>query len=571
MHKVERALGIENLYAAENGQLVNHLIQALKAESLYKHDVEYIVQDGEVKIVDEFTGRIMEGRRWSEGLHQAVEAKEGVRIEAENVTVATITIQNYFRLYEKLAGMTGTAYTEANEFHEIYKLDVIPIPTQPADGPQGRERLHLQDQGREVPGGHRGHRGAPRDGPARPRRHDLGRGLRVPGRARCRRRGIPHNVLNAKNHEHEAADHRRRPASAARSRSPPTWPAAASTSSSATGIRELGGLYIVGTERHESRRIDNQLRGRSGRQGDPGETRFFLSAEDDLVRLFAGDRIYTILDKLGPGEGEPIEHGMLTKRIEGAQKRVEEQNFDIRKNVLKYDDVLNKQRTVIYDERREVLEGADLDETVLEWIDEVVERAVEAHTESPYAEEWDLDGMFVELHSIYPVSFTAADLGDLGAGEVDREDLIDRVVADARRHYEQKDVLLEERFTGWIAGALPGGAGAEARPVAAGPAVRRAADPDRAGRTAVVRGARPRRRRRRGSSSWPASRAIPPSSSARSSATCCSSTSTGTGASTSTRWTTCARASTCAAWPRRTRWSSTASRATRCSSRCATR
>ncbi len=257
-------------------------------------------------------------------------------------------------------------------------------------------------------------------------------------------------MLNAKNHEHEAQIIQE-----AGQRSAVTiatnMAGRGVDIKLGEGIRELGGLYIVGTERHESRRIDNQLRGRSGRQGDPGETRFFLSAEDDLVRLFAGDRIYTILDKLGPGEGEPIEHGMLTKRIEGAQKRVEEQNFDIRKNVLKYDDVLNKQRTVIYEERREVLEGADLDETVLEWIDEVVERAVEAHTETQYAEEWDLDGMFVELHSIYPVSFTAADLGDLSLGEVDREDLIDRVVADARRHYEQKDVLLEERFTGWIA------------------------------------------------------------------------------------------------------------------------
>jgi preprotein translocase subunit SecA len=435
VHKVERALKIENLYAPENGQLVNHLVQALKAESLYKRDVEYVVQDGEVKIVDEFTGRIMEGRRWSEGLHQAVEAKEGVKIEAENITVATITIQNYFRLYEKLAGMTGTALTEANEFHEIYKLGVTPIPT--------NQPMIRMDQNDFIYKTRDEKFNAVANDIAE--RHANGQPVLVGTISvevseylsnLLERRGIKHNVLNAKQHEREAEIIKDAGQIGA---------VTIATNMAGRGVdikladhvRELGGLYILGTERHESRRIDNQLRGRSGRQGDPGESRFFLSAEDDLVRLFAGDRIYSILDKLGPGEGEPIEHKMLTKRIEGAQKKVEEQNFEIRKNVLKYDDVLNHQRGVVYAERREVLEGSDMREQVLEWIDEVLEGVVEIHTESQFPEEWDLDEMFTGLHSIYPVSFTAADLGP--RAELDREELIDRVLADARGQYEAKE------------------------------------------------------------------------------------------------------------------------------------
>ena len=416
-------------------------MQALKAESLYKRDVEYVVLDGEVKIIDEFTGRIMEGRRWSEGLHQAVEAKEGVKIEAENVTVATITIQNYFRLYEKLAGMTGTALTEANEFHEIYKLGVVPIPTN-----QPMQRLDKNDLIYKT-----------RDEKFHAvvadiaERHEKGQPVLVGTisvevseylSGLLEKAKIPHNVLNAKQHEREAeiivdAGH--------------IGAVTIATNMAGRGVdiklqegvRELGGLYILGTERHESRRIDNQLRGRSGRQGDPGESRFFLSAEDDLVRLFAGDRIYTILDKLGPGEGEPIEHKMLTKRIEGAQKKVEEQNFEIRKNVLKYDDVLNHQRGIIYAERRAVLEGSDMREEVLEWVDEVLEGAVVAHTDSQFPEEWDLDAMFAGLAAIYPVSFGVADLGP--RADIEREELIDRVLADARRQYEAKEKLYAER------------------------------------------------------------------------------------------------------------------------------
>jgi preprotein translocase subunit SecA len=435
VHKVERALKIENLYAPENGQLVNHLVQALKAESLYKRDVEYVVQEGEVKIVDEFTGRIMEGRRWSEGLHQAVEAKEGVKIEAENITVATITIQNYFRLYDKLAGMTGTALTEANEFHEIYKLGVTPIPT--------NQPMIRMDQNDFIYKTRDEKFNAVADDIAE--RHANGQPVLVGTISvevseylsnLLERRGIKHNVLNAKQHEREAEIIKDAGQIGA---------VTIATNMAGRGVdikladdvRELGGLYILGTERHESRRIDNQLRGRSGRQGDPGESRFFLSAEDDLVRLFAGDRIYSILDKLGPGEGEPIEHKMLTKRIEGAQKKVEEQNFEIRNNVLKYDDVLNHQRGVVYAERREVLEGSDMREQVLEWIDEVLEGVVEIHTDSQFPEEWDLDEMFTGLHSIYPVSFTPDELGP--RAELDREELIDRVLADARGQYEAKE------------------------------------------------------------------------------------------------------------------------------------
>jgi len=435
VHKVEQALGLENLYAPQNGQLVNHLIQSLKAEALYKRDVEYVVQDDEVKIVDEFTGRIMEGRRWSEGLHQAVEAKEGVKIEAENITVATITIQNYFRLYSKLAGMTGTAITEANEFHEIYKLGVVPIPTNVQVGRSDRNDLIFANKEAKF-------RAVVRD---IEERHKTGQPVLVGTISvevsealgkQLERHGVPHAVLNAKNHAREAEIILN--AGQAGSVTIATNMAGRGVDIKlGEGVVDVGGLYVLGTERHESRRIDNQLRGRSGRQGDPGESRFYLSAEDEVVRLFAGDRIKTILEKLGPGEDEPIEHKMLTKRIEGAQKRVEEYHFDIRKNVLKYDDVLNMQRQVIYDERRAVLAGEDMREEVLEWIDEVVQAIVEDHTDIAFAEEWDLDAMFTGLNAIFPVSFARDDLGP--ADEIDREALIDRVCADARGMYEAKE------------------------------------------------------------------------------------------------------------------------------------
>src|SRR4051794_4420977 len=446
IEKIERALALDNLYDPRNVQLVNHLNQALKAQSLYLRDVDYVVQDGEVKIVDEFTGRIMEGRRWSEGLHQAVEAKEGVRIQEENVTLATITLQNYFRLYEKLAGMTGTAKTEEKEFVEIYDLHVVEIPTNVKVARNDFNDFIFKTKEAKF-------NAVIND---LVERHESGQPVLVGTIAvetseylseLLERRGVTHAVLNAKQHEREAEIIKDAGQVGA---------VTIATNMAGRGVdikiddtvRGLGGLYVLGTERHESRRIDNQLRGRSGRQGDPGETRFFLSAEDDLVRLFAGDRIYTILDKLGPGEGEPIEHKMLTKRIEGAQKKVEERNFEIRKNVLKYDDVLNKQREVIYAERRRVLEGEDLHESVLEWIDDVLQETVESHTEAAYAEEWDIEGLFTGLHAIYQPSFTREDLGP--TEELDREDLIDRVLADARRQYEAKEAHLDEQFAAWL-------------------------------------------------------------------------------------------------------------------------
>src|SRR2546430_1463109 len=335
---VERAVRIENLYDPRNSQLVNHLIQGLKAESLYKRDVDYVIQDGEVKIVDEFTGRIMEGRRWSEGLHQAIEAKEGVKIQEENVTLATITLQNYFRLYEKLAGMTGTAKA----------------------GQKGAVTIATNMAGRGV---------------------DIKLG---------------------------------------------------------EGVVEAGGLYVLATERHEARRIDNQLRGRSGRQGDPGESRFYLSGEDDLVRLFAGDRIKRIMERFKIPDDQPMEAKILSSQIEGAQKKVEEQNFVARKNVLKYDDVMNSQRMVIYEQRRAVLEGQDMSDQVREWIDEVVSRTVSEFTQEDYAEEWDLEGLVKQMAALYDTEVTVDELRE-DMGEVTRESLVEEFQEDARDSYAAKE------------------------------------------------------------------------------------------------------------------------------------
>ena len=437
VHKVEKALGVENLYAPGNGQLVNHLIQSLRAESHYKRDVDYVVQNGEVKIVDEFTGRIMEGRRWSEGLHQAIEAKEGVKIEAENITVATVTIQNYFRMYERLAGMTGTAATEANEFGEIYSLEVVSIPTNVPMVRKDQNDVVFKTKGEKFD--------AVVDDIAD--RHTAGQPVLVGTISieisemlseQLVGRGVPHNVLNAKQHEREAMiiqDAGQKGAVTIAT----NMAGRGVDIKLGDGVPEAGGLYVLGTERHESRRIDNQLRGRSGRQGDPGETRFYLSAEDDVVRLFAGDRIYKILDRLKVPEGEPIEHSMLTNRIEGAQRRVEEHNFEIRKNVIKYDDVLNIQRGVVYEQRHRVLNGEDISDLIREWIDETVWSIVEAHTMEGFSEEWDFDGMMVGLRGVYPVSFTLDELGDRES--IVKEELLDRVAADAQAQYEAKEAI----------------------------------------------------------------------------------------------------------------------------------
>ena len=437
--KAERFMGIDHLYRAENGHLVNHLIQSLKAESLYKRDDDYAVIDGEVKIIDEFTGRILEGRRWSEGLHQAVEAKEGVRVQEENQTLATITLQNYFRMYDKLAGMTGTAMTEATEFMKIYELPVVQVPTnRPMVRGDRNDQVYKTKDGKwtavvnEIE-----------------ERHQHGQPVLVGTISvevsellsqQLTRRGIKHTVLNAKPEYAE-----REGETIAEAGAPGAVTIATNMAGRGVDIKlggnsehlarlevaklglkpgdpdydehyekvlptidervealraevlEAGGLFILGTERHESRRIDNQLRGRSGRQGDPGESRFFLSAQDDLVRLFAGERIYKILDRLGStddeGNEEPIEAGMLSKQIEKAQKKVEEQHFLMRKHTLEYDDVLNQQREVIYTYRDEILEGRDMSEAAREEVTSLIERLVEEYTAGDFVEDWDVEGL----------------------------------------------------------------------------------------------------------------------------------------------------------------------------------
>jgi preprotein translocase subunit SecA len=439
IEKVERALKIENLYDPRNAQLVNHLIQALKAQSLYQRDVDYVIQDGEVKIVDEFTGRIMEGRRWSEGLHQAVEAKEGARIQEEHVTLATITLQNYFRLYEKLAGMTGTAKTEEKEFVEIYDLHVVEVPTNvPVVRADENDFIFKTKDAKfnavieDIK-----------------ERYEAGQPVLVGTIAvetseylsqMLTRAGVPHNVLNAKQHEREAQI-------IIDAGEPGAVTIATNMAGRGVdiklgeGVREAGGLYVLGTERHEARRIDNQLRGRSGRQGDPGETRFYMSGQDDLVRLFAGDRIFNIMERFKLPDDQPMEAKILSNQIEGAQKKVEEQNFVARKNVLKYDDVMNVQRHVIYRQRREVLEGKDMSENVLEWVDEVIERAVDAHTEAQYAEEWDLDALASAMHELYGSDMTAEEIRD--EVELDRDALVEEFQEDARDAYRDKEAEIE--------------------------------------------------------------------------------------------------------------------------------
>jgi len=436
IEKVERALGIDNLYDPRNVQLVNHLIQALKAQSLYQRDVDYVVQDGEVKIVDEFTGRIMEGRRWSEGLHQAVEAKEGVRIQEENQTLATITLQNYFRLYEKLGGMTGTAKTEEKEFTEIYDLRVVEIPTnRPVARVDQNDFIFKTKEAKFK---------AVIDDIEE--RHKTGQPILVGTIAveaseylseLMKRRGIKHNVLNAKEHERESEiikDAGQRGAVTIAT----NMAGRGVDIKLGEGVRELGGLYVLATERHEARRIDNQLRGRSGRQGDPGETRFYLSAQDDLVRLFAGDRIHGIMERFKLPEDQPMEAAILSRQIENAQKKVEEQNFVARKNVLKYDDVMNTQRQVIYEQRRRVLEGDDLSDDVKGWIEEVVETNVLNSTaESDLAEDWDLEGLVQQMHQLYGTDITVEELVE----EVDltRQALVEEFVEDALEVYEEKE------------------------------------------------------------------------------------------------------------------------------------
>jgi preprotein translocase subunit SecA len=487
--KAERFLNIDHLYRAENGHLVNHLQQALKAESLYKRDVDYAVIDGEVKIIDEFTGRILEGRRWSEGLHQAVEAKEGVRVQEENQTLATITLQNYFRMYDKLAGMTGTALTEATEFMKIYELPVVQIPTnRPMIRDDRNDQVYKTKDGkwtavlREIQ-----------------TRHEAGQPVLVGTisvevsellSGQLKRKGIPHTILNAKpefaQREGETIAEAGAPGAVtiatnmagrgvdiklggnpehltqmelAKLGLQPGMPdyeehykqVLPSVERRVEALREevleAGGLLIIGTERHESRRIDNQLRGRSGRQGDPGESRFFLSAQDDLVRLFAGDRIYKILDRLGTedeeGNEEPIEAKMLTSQIEKAQRKVEEQHYLQRKHTLEYDDVLNQQRDVIYKYRDDVLEGRDMSDVAREQVVLLLQRLVEEYTAGDFIEDWDIDGLLRRVMEIFQPSAEVLDVDPL---RVDREDLTLRLQEEALVEYDRREAQLGEEL-----------------------------------------------------------------------------------------------------------------------------
>ncbi|MEW6719439.1 MAG: preprotein translocase subunit SecA [Thermodesulfobacteriota bacterium] len=390
--KLERLLTVDNLYEPRNIEILHHVNQALKAHVLFHRDVDYMVKDGEVVIVDEFTGRLMPGRRWSDGLHQAVEAKEGVKIENENQTLATITFQNYFRMFEKLAGMTGTADTEAAEFQQIYKLGVTIIPT---NQPMIREDLSDQIYRTEKEKFHAVFeevKALHEDGrPVLVGTVSIEKSERVSGL--LTRHGIPHNVLNAKHHEKEAQI-------IAEAGQPGKVTIATNMAGRGVdiklgeGVVGKGGLHIIGTERHESRRVDNQLRGRAGRQGDPGSSRFFLSLEDDLLRIFGSDRISPIMEKLGMEEGEPIEHPLINKAVENAQKKVEAHNFDIRKHLLEYDDVMNKQRQVIYELRREVLGSDDLRGMVAEFTEETAGALAGTYSdEKTRPEEWDYEGL----------------------------------------------------------------------------------------------------------------------------------------------------------------------------------
>jgi len=484
VEKVEDWLGIENLYDPVNTPLVGYLNNALKAKELFKRDKDYVVMNGEILIVDEFTGRILHGRRYNEGMHQAIEAKESVQIKEENQTLATITLQNYFRLYGKLAGMTGTAMTEANEFHQIYKLGVVPIPTnRPMIRVDVSDVIYRTAQAKftacvgDIT-----------------ERHEKGQPVLVGTTSvakseilsqMLKRSGIPHEVLNAKHHEREAAIIAQAGRLGAvtvatnmagrgtdimlggnpefmadlelhqRGLSPletpedyeAAWPEALEKARRAVAeeheqVVAADGLYVLGTERHESRRIDNQLRGRSGRQGDPGESRFYLSLEDDLMRMFNSARVESIMSTLKLAEDVPIESKIVTNAIRSAQHQVEQQNFEIRKDVLKYDEVLNRQRKVIYGERREVLEGADLHEQVRKMIDEVIEGYVVGATSEGFPEDWDLDKLWQAFRQLYPVGIDQDSLVEEAGGEragLTAEFITEQIKRDAQEAYDRRE------------------------------------------------------------------------------------------------------------------------------------
>ncbi|WP_273732671.1 preprotein translocase subunit SecA [Mycolicibacterium septicum] len=487
---VEDQLGIENLYEAANSPLVSYLNNAIKAKELFQRDKDYIVRDGEVLIVDEFTGRVLLGRRYNEGMHQAIEAKEHVEIKAENQTLATITLQNYFRLYNKLSGMTGTAETEAAELHEIYKLGVVPIPTnRPMVRQDQSDLIYKTEEAKYI---------AVVDDVSE--RYEKGQPVLI-GTTSVERseylsrqftkRKIPHNVLNAKYHEQEAniiaeagrlgaitvatnmagrgtdivlggnadflADKRLREKGLDPVETPEEYEAAwddtlttikDEAGKEAEKVVDAGGLYVLGTERHESRRIDNQLRGRSGRQGDPGESRFYLSLGDELMRRFNGATLESLLTRLNLPDDVPIEAKMVTRAIKSAQTQVEQQNFEVRKNVLKYDEVMNQQRKVIYKERRMLLEGENLQEQAHDMLVDVITAYVDGATAEGYAEDWDLAKLWEALKTLYPVGIDHHDLVDTDAvgepGELTREELLEALIADADRAYAEREKQLEE-------------------------------------------------------------------------------------------------------------------------------
>ena len=474
IEKVERALNIDNLYDQVSSNLVHQMSAALKAKELYRRDRDYVVQNGEVRIVDEFTGRILDGRRWSEGLHQAVEAKEGVSIKAENQTLATITLQNYFRLYNKLAGMTGTATTEAAEFGNTYGLDVVPVPTHRPVKRQDHADLIYKTENSKIEAvvddiEERRATGQP----------ILVGTVSVENSEKISRaldqRGISHNVLNAKEHNREAEIVTQagrlgavtvatnmagrgvdillggNPEGLARQDlfrdgMDPDDPANAahlearvahhepSCTTEGQRVKDVGGLYVLGTERHESRRIDNQLRGRSGRQGDPGESRFYLSLEDDLMRLFATGAMNWVMDRALPDD-TPIEANMVTKAIERAQNTVEQKNAEVRKNVLKYDEVMNEQRKVIYARRSQILNGEDLREESLEYIESAVAQIVDQFCGDEDRLEWDLEAIHAETNSYWPTELTVDGMRQLNDVTTLEQDMVD----DAVRHFEKRE------------------------------------------------------------------------------------------------------------------------------------
>ncbi|NEE02466.1 preprotein translocase subunit SecA [Phytoactinopolyspora halotolerans] len=486
IERVEDWLGIENLYESANTPLIQYLNNAIKAKELYRRDKEYVVVDGSVLIVDEHTGRVLGGRRYNEGMHQAIEAKEGVEIKQENQTLASVTLQNYFRLYDKLAGMTGTAMTEASEFDKIYGLGVVPIPpNRPLARMDRDDQIYRTEEAKNS---------AVVEDIAE--RHKKGQPVLVGTTSvekserlsqLLRKRGIPHEVLNAKQHDREAAiiaqagrrgavtvatnmagrgtdimlggNHEFMAAAELKQRgldpveNPEEYAAAepaalekyeAQVASEREEVRELGGLYVLGTERHESRRIDNQLRGRSGRQGDPGESRFYLSLQDDLMRLFKADWVEMIMRTLNQPDDVPIEHKRVSNAVKGAQAQREAQSFEMRKDVLKYDDVLNNQRKVIYDERRRVLGGEDLHGQVLSMIDDAVSGYVHGATSGGYPETWDLDELWTALRSLYPVSVEPEEVVEQAGGRerLSAGLLAEKLTEDARRAYAEREETL---------------------------------------------------------------------------------------------------------------------------------